>query len=324
MFPWQKKQWQQLWHSQQIGRLAHALLFAGPAGTGKTQFTTHFIKALLCQQPITNETTFACSNCHVCRLLQGRTHPDVLWIAPEKEGQAIKVDQIREVSEFVSQSALKGNYRIIVIAPAEAMNGNAANALLKTLEEPSSHTYLFLISHQAQRLPATVLSRCQRLLFPLPAVIDVMPWLKEQVPEPEAAELLLRLANGAPLKAIQCLHEDNSRLRKDLFQALVLLNQKKHDPIQVAAKFQKAELILLIDFMLTWVMDLIRLQVGCDDIINQDYLNSLVALGQQPNMKKHANWMAYLQQARAQLSLGIHLNKQLLLESLLIRWMECC
>ncbi|MBV9575417.1 MAG: DNA polymerase III subunit delta' [Gammaproteobacteria bacterium] len=323
MFPWQKKQWQQLWRSEEADRLAHALLFAGSAGIGKTQFAHHFIKALLCQHRKMADNS-ACEHCHTCRLMKGRAHPDVLCIEPEKEGQAIKVDQIRELSEFVYQSALKGNKRIVVITPADALNANAANALLKTLEEPALGTYIILISHQAQSLPATVLSRCQRILFPLPNKTEVLPWLKKALPNETDIELLLRLANGAPLTAVQCLQDDHLILRKTLFAALLLLSQKKESPLQLAASLQQAQPLKLIDFMLTWMMDLIRLQVGCEDIINQDYLKSLLTLTHVHFLQQQASFMVYLQQLRVQLIQGIHLNKQLLLESMLIRWMECC
>ena len=91
-----------------------------------------------------SDNNYYCGTCHACRLIAGRAHPNVLWVEPEKEGQTIKVDQIREVSEFVNQSSLQGVHRIVLINPANAMNMHAANALLKTLEEPSSGAIIFI------------------------------------------------------------------------------------------------------------------------------------------------------------------------------------
>ena len=149
IFPWQQKEWRQLCRAKESGRLPHALLFSGLAGIGKTQLADYFSRLLLCQQ-FQTEYDPKCQ-CHSCRLAEGRAHPNVLWITPEKEGQAIKVDQIREVSDFIYQSARQGEYNIVVIHPANQMNVNAANALLKTLEEPPHGSLLILISQYFNR-----------------------------------------------------------------------------------------------------------------------------------------------------------------------------
>ncbi len=87
----------------------------------------------------------SCHHCHTCRLVTGKSHPNVLWIEPEKDGHTIKIDQIRAVGEFVYQTSLQGEYRIVIINPASQMNANAANALLKMLEEPPSGAIIILI-----------------------------------------------------------------------------------------------------------------------------------------------------------------------------------
>ena len=166
IFPWQVNQWQQLLQAKSQQRLAHAMLFTGLPGIGKAIFAQHFSSALLCQK--LNPDGNPCDRCHSCRLIAGRAHPNMLWLEPEKPGQAIKIDQVRDVSEFISQTSLQGDYRIVIINPADDMNTNAANALLKTLEEPSSGAHLILISNQNERLPATILSRCQRVVFQRP------------------------------------------------------------------------------------------------------------------------------------------------------------
>src|SRR5690606_13775505 len=117
--------------------------------------------------------------CHACRLVEERTHPDLYWVEPEKAGHAIKVDQIRELGHFISQSGLMNLQRLAVIYPAEAMNVNAANALLKTLEEPAEGAHIILVSHQAGGLPATVRSRCQQILFTKPDKQIAINWLMQ-------------------------------------------------------------------------------------------------------------------------------------------------
>ncbi|TAK77462.1 MAG: DNA polymerase III subunit delta' [Gammaproteobacteria bacterium] len=311
MFPWQQKQWQQLLRLKQENCLPHALLLTGIAGTGKAIFADSFSRLLLCQNN-------NCNTCHHCRLIAGRAHPNVLWIEPEKPGHAIKVDQIRYVNEFINQSGLQGDYRLVIIHPANAMNANAANALLKTLEEPSANAILMLISDQSQRLPATIISRCQRMLFPPPKQEEALAWLKQQpIDAAIDLELLLKLANGAPLAAMKLMKDDLLSQRQALFQ--------QGDPIKLAAKMQEMDLLQLIDFILSWVMDLLRLQVGDDGsrIINQDYKKQLMQAAQQTELSSSTKFIDYLQQLRGEINRGINLNKQLTIENILIKWIGC-
>lgn len=318
IFPWQENQWQQLQTAKAQQRLPHALLLLGLNGTGKTVFADAFSRMLLCEQP--QEKRLPCNTCHSCRLIIGKSHPNVMWVEPEKEGQAIKVDQIREVSEFVQQSSIQGEYRVVVISPASNMNVNAANALLKTLEEPSNGAILILISHQSQGLPATILSRCQRIVFPIPAKKTSLQWLKSQT---EDAELLLNLANGAPLAALQLKDSEKLVARNTLFTGLASLSKKQSDPLKFAAALQSEEPLMLIDFMLTWVVDILRLQLQDAHITNQDYQAVLSELAARLQVDKASQFMVYLQQVRHQLYLGLNMNKQLLLENVMLRWMEC-
>ena len=324
IYPWQQEQWQQLWQAKQENRLPHALLFAGIAGIGKTDFADYFARVLLCQHVKTSG--FACDTCHSCRLMIGKSHPNILWIAPEKTGQAIKVDQIRAVTEFISQTSLQGEYRLVMIHPANDMNTNAANALLKTLEEPASGSIMILISDQAAHLPATILSRCQKIIFSRPSTASALAWMKEQSPEiAEQAELLLRLTNGAPLAARQLLATDLLTERQELLSALSQLSTKQLDPIKLAANLPDLDTLQLLDFMLGWIMDILRLQLGEDPqaIINVDYTTPLVTLAKSTQVQTNAKFMAHIQQLRGQITAGVNFNKQLMIESLLIRWMEC-
>lgn len=318
-YPWQQEQWQRLQHARQAKRLPHALLFAGLAGTGKVEFAQHFAQALLCQQ--IQAQGYACNTCHACRLIETRAHPNVLWIEPEKEGQAIKVDQIRNVSEFVNQSSLQGEHRIVIINPASDMNTNAANALLKTLEEPSAGAMLILICDQLSALPATVLSRCQHIHFACPPSEQVKPWLTNQIEDKTIdIELLLRLANGAPLAAIELFKNDILPLRQSLYQ---LLSQPQLDPIKASNSLQDLDVLQFLDFMLLWIMDILRLQLGANtnELTNIDYQQPLNHLKTTTQVTANTRLMDYLQKCRTQISVGINLNKTLVMESILIRWL---
>jgi DNA polymerase III subunit delta' len=332
VFPWQKEQWQQIWRAKQENRLPHALLFVGMTGTGKSHFVESYIRAQYCQHPGHTAKITACEmiddrcNCHSCRLITGRAHPNILWIEPEKAGSIIKVDQVRDVSEFINQTSLQGEHRFVIINPANAMNLNAANALLKTLEEPSSGSMLILISDQASHLPATILSRCQRMHFPRPPTELALTWLTKQLPinSPDP-ELLLRLANGAPLAAMQLVEQQILSGRLALLQTLYSLSQPQADPIKSAVTIQDLDSIQFLDFILSWIIDLLRLQWGCNasDMTNKDFTTQLTNLHKRVSLKQIIQYMNYLQQLRGQISIGINLNKQLMVENVLVRWMEC-
>lgn len=329
ILPWHNQQWQQIMHARQLNRLPHALLLKGVAGVGKAHFADCLIRVLLCQQAF--ETTAAqlqrieaCqgeSLCHACRLVQGRVHPNVLWIEPEKG--VIKIDQIRSASEFASQSALQGDLHFIIIHPASAMNVNAANALLKTLEEPASGAMLILLCDQDKHLPATILSRCQHIHFTLPARNVAEAWLKQELGNEQAdLRLLLNLANGAPLTVLQLLADDRLHFRKQLFSILQSLTAETIDPVNAAKTLLDMELLPFIDFSLSWLLDLIRLNVEANEMINTDYKQPLEAASQKMPLALNIELMTTLQQIRQQILSGINFNKQLMMETILIQWSQ--
>ncbi len=323
IYPWQTKQWQLVQHLLQSKRLPHALLLTGMSGMGKLAFAEQLARVLVCQQKLDHY----CDACHDCRLAVAQHHPNVLRVFPEKEGQAIKVEAIRAVSEFVQQSALQGREKIVIIHPANQMNVNAANALLKTLEEPTSHTSIILINDQSRPLPATILSRCQRILFSNPTIAQAHEWLQSQLTALKIKtdidlELLLQLNKGAPLAALDFLQQEKFVVRRDVFQALYELRQSTTDLLQLAAKLQDYAVLACIDFALSWVMDLLRLQLHADisGIINKDYLQQLQLLQTQKTIKKNMDFLQHLISIRQTLSLSVSLNKQLLLENMLWQW----
>ena len=321
-YPWQESQWNYLTHAKNSQRLSHAFLCTGIAGIGKLHFVIQFIREY-CHQNIPADEN---CQCHSCRLIQNKSHPNILWIEPEKIGAAIKIDQIRELSEFVQQTSLQKEFRIVIIHPAHAMNINAANALLKTLEEPTQNSYLFLISDQASQLPATILSRCQRIIFPRPTKALALSWLKKQFMQQNAdVELLLRLSNGAPLTAIKLIESEILKERTKLYQILCLLVEAKTSPISAVSDMKEMDLIQWLDFIIVWIMDLIQLQLGCSqqEIKNIDFVKKLSQFKQTILLSKVMAYMEYLQQMRTEISSGINLNKQLMMETILIRWMEC-
>jgi len=221
--PWVSAAWRTLAQRAESGSLPHALLLAGAQGLGKRIFAEAFVRARLCQHP---RSGFACGECRACAFLEAGTHPDRILISFElnsegKPRRDIIVEQIRGLSARLAMASQLGGWQIAVIDPADAMNAAAANALLKTLEEPTAASMIVLIADQPWRLPATVRSRCQRVDFALPPHDESLAWLLEQsIAEPETALLAaggnpgraLELARGEGLQRCESVRKDLSAL----------------------------------------------------------------------------------------------------------------
>jgi DNA polymerase-3 subunit delta' len=187
--------------------MPHAVLLHGPRGVGKKILAEHLAQALLCETP---DSAGGCGHCKACHWFAQGGHPDYRLIEPSAEeeegaakkgGRQITIKEIRALGDFLSLAAHQGGWRIVVVHPAEAMNAAAANALLKTLEEPPANVLIILISHQPSRLLATVISRCRKVPVGLPKWDMAMQWLDEQ--GLTHSEALLCEAGGAPLTALE-------------------------------------------------------------------------------------------------------------------------
>ena len=144
-------------------RLPHALIFSGPPGSGQAEMALWLAKALFCTEKKADGTP--CEVCSGCRLADKRTHPDLVWISPEEDSRAIKVEQVRALISRANLRPLQALSKLFVVEPADAMNDTAQNAFLKTLEEPEGHTHFVLISYANEKLLSTVRSRAQELRF---------------------------------------------------------------------------------------------------------------------------------------------------------------
>ncbi len=181
-------------------RLGHAPMILGSAGVGKRVFSEWLAARLLCLTPSDGEP---CGRCASCRLLPEGTHPDFFRLAPDEGKTEIRVDPVRDFIDSITLTPSIGDRRVGMIDPADRMNRNAANALLKTLEEPSGDVWLILVTDRPDRLPVTIRSRCQVHRVALPERAAAERWLEAQHPQRTADErsLALTLADGAPLVA---------------------------------------------------------------------------------------------------------------------------
>lgn len=215
LFPWHETAWRELLDVAERGRLAHALLLHGPAGWGKRVFARQLARALLGLPRGAANAVAPGDEASDADLL---THPDARIVAREPAPTSgrlrtqITVDQIRELTGFLGRTASAGGRRMVIIERAEELNVNAANALLKSLEEPGADTHLLLVCDTPSRTLATIRSRCQLRSLPPGAPAAAQAWLAQRLPAEADATALLALAGGAPLLALAHLEDDAATL----------------------------------------------------------------------------------------------------------------
>ena len=319
IFTWQISNWQKLTDSQHNKRLAHGLLFHGASGTGKKAFAINFAHWLICEQPLVDK---ACGECKSCLLVKADSNPDLLELSPEEEGKAIKVDQVRELIQKLSLTSHGQGYRVIVISPADALNINASNSLLKTLEEPPQNTILILISDKPSKLMATIRSRTQMVRFEIPSHEQSLSWLIQQ--KVDNAELLLKLSGGAPLAACAMAEDEGLQIRDKLFQNWQELASGNVDALESAAMWVKDGLKIVNNMPLNWVnswlMDMLRNLQGAhiESMVNTDYAENLQKLAGQVDLKSLYGLLDRLNDSIRLTDTSA--NQLMLIEGLLLHW----
>ncbi len=230
--PWQHHEWVMFGELMAADRLPHAILLQGDSEIGKRQFAWALTRKIFCEVPVDG---LACERCKQCLLMVNGKHPDYFLVEPAEPGKGIPVDAIRALAEFASKTAQQGAWRVILIDPAEAMNTNAANAFLKTLEEPGARTLLILVSHRLGQVPPTVRSRCRLVHFLLPAPALAIPWLERVSGCTDAASWLSE-ANGRPLRALRLLQSGLHAQLQDFDRLLDDTAAGTVHPLQVAER----------------------------------------------------------------------------------------
>lgn len=190
------------------GRLPHALLLAGPRGTGKLAFARAMAAHLACEAPAGAQKP--CGSCRGCIQREAGTHPNLMVLAPAEDKRDIAIDDIRDLLARLSLSAHYGGRKIAIVAPADALNIAGINALLKTIEEPPPATHVVLVAERWRALPATLRSRCQILRF---APARGEPAAAEGESDAQWARALAELAQGrfAPLALVQGYKRDDAQ-----------------------------------------------------------------------------------------------------------------
>jgi DNA polymerase-3 subunit delta' len=307
----------------------HALLISGPRGIGKRTLALNFARSLLCEAPRTDG--LACGACASCRYVAAGQHPDLQLVEPftiDDDGEvkpldAIPVDRIRALIRWALITSHRRRAKVAVIVPAEAMNAEAANALLKTLEEPPQDTYLLLVSHQPGRVPATLRSRCRRFAAPGADAGVAQRWLADQ--GVAAPATVLAQAGGAPLLALAMADPAWQAERAAWLQALA--KPRTLSAVALAARLdtgpkdeRKQRLGLAIDWLGAWTADLARVAAGGAPLRNPDFAAALAALAP---VVAPIPLFRYHQSLSRQRTLVVHpLQPRLVAEALLIGYRE--
>ena len=262
-------------------RIAHAYLFHGEDGIGKRLTAVRFAQAVNCETEYGAGGPDACGACRSCHQIEAHTHPDYFFIEPDREqtNQQIKIERVRELEQQIIYRPLVGRRKICLIDDADRFTQGAANALLKTLEEPTAHSLFLLITSRPASLPATVRSRCQSIRFVPPPRPLVEAALTAHGIAPDDARLLALMTDGRIGHAIKT---DLAALRTQRDEFFNLINPRTlRSPAALLSaaealhKSDRAEAAL--EWIGRWARDLLLLHVGADpeQLLNRDRLADL-------------------------------------------------
>jgi DNA polymerase-3 subunit delta' len=348
--PWQRAPFARALEAMAENRLAHALLFCGPERIGKRVVAERLAQALLCRQRGADGD--ACGSCRSCELFNSRAsvdprevrpegnlvhpdgrrgHPDFRIVSYELNEKAnpikmfgvITVDQIRDLGASFALTPQRGGAQVALIEPATAMNDSAANALLKSLEEPLENRYVLLVTAHPAKLPATIRSRCQRIEFRLPETADALAWLQARGHAMDVAQGALDAARGHPGLAAHWLEDGLLAIRERVRSDLVALAQpvsakSSARPLQLAATWLADDATTQrLEFAAAFALELQALLVGAQPV---DFDQRLARLTVGADFQKLSAWFDAANRTRELLRTPIRAD--LALAGLLRDWRE--
>lgn len=231
MYPWLSSTFLQIKQRVCSGRLHHGLILQGMSGIGKATFASELAHFLLCHHKKDNQ---ACGQCQACQLFAAQSHPDFHLIESEKQ---IGVDLIRDaIQKLIGKAQLNGS-KVLIMFQADSMTEASANALLKTLEEPTDNTFLILVCDHPERLLPTILSRCEKIKLQPPSTQECIAWLSENGYTDLSAEFV-KIYGNAPLLIQQRLSNDKALKYDEFLVSIGHTQTGQVMPTELAAKWQ--------------------------------------------------------------------------------------
>ena len=299
----------------------HAYLFCGPPGLGRKTLALRFAQALNCTRPIAPGEP--CRTCRDCKQIEALQHPDLAVIQAENEGGVLKVDMVREARRALNLKPYQAKYRAALFLRFQEANDNAANALLKTLEEAPSYAVLILTADNPEQLLPTIVSRCEVLrLRPLP-VQAIEAWLVERGVEAEQARLLAHISNGRPGYATRLLEDGNLLDTREnrLSDLQTLLPSTRVERFAYAEKLSRDKDALrqaILIWLSYWRDVMLRAAQAETAITNVDRNMEIEFLAGQLDLPRARRVVSALERALGQLERNV--NPRLLTEVLLLDW----
>ncbi len=318
-FPWTQQPWHQL--TSNIDRLPHALLLSGLRGLGKYNFSIALAELLLCTNSSQDKR---CGKCKGCNLVDANTHPDIKIVEPAEAGKSISINQIRDLSSFLVLTPHTASCKVIIITPAESMTLQAANSLLKQLEEPPGNAILMLVSHLPHQLPQTIRSRCTRVDFNAPSTEEATRWLAAKNVDADEIAAVLAAAGGAPSAALELAQQGYGDLRKNILNGLLAVSRGK-SPLVCAELWQKIGGELALGWFYVFLLDVLKQTLGVETskyLVNRDSTTEITQLANQIPANQVAKLLETVSEARRLILTPV--DERLILEDILIRWNRVC
>ena len=311
MYPWLEPYYQQIAQSFAQGHGHHALLFKTEQGLGTEKLLAKLTALLLCQQP--QPSGEPCQHCHSCHLVHAQNHPDFHLIAPI-EGKDIGVDQIRAINEQAAQHAKQNGNKVIYIQGAERLTEAAANAILKTLEEPRPHTYFLLEADISASLLATIYSRCQVWNIAVPAQQQALDWLTEHCEQKNSEISTALLLNyGRPLLALEMLQNGWLEKRREFLRQFWLFYRRR-SPLELLPYFEKELAVQQLDWLLAFLADALKQKMHIQrGWTSQDVAQGIVQFSRNLSAQKLLRAQQIVQKVRSDLIEINAVNQELML-----------
>ena len=309
------------------GRLRHAYLFSGPRGVGRRSLALCFAQAINCPQPLA--PGIPCGTCRACRQIESMQHADLNILQSEREGDTLKVEQVRELQHMLSLAPYESNYRIALLLRFEEANASAQNALLKTLEEPNPRVILLATADDPENLLPTITSRCELLrLRPMPLDELAQELQSRRQLDPERAQLIAHIAAGRPGYALRLAEDETlmaargayledclkltgfSRLERLVFTESLVKSRERAEA--------KGELRIELTYWLSFWRDVLLTALGeAAPLANLDYLPDIRRVAESSGSRKAAQIVGALEHSFARLN---NANLQVMLDNLLLQW----